>query len=255
MLLTTKVFWTPKLGNSSEEYEDAYCQLNGVEEAEIFRCAIADGATQTSFSRFWAQLLVNEYCEEGVKEENLQKSLKPLQDKWRTEADSKPLPWYAQEKIRQGAFATILGLSLREENQPDGIIGSWTAFAIGDSCLFHIRENKILKSFPLQHSDDFNSSPALLSSNSISNENIEYFSHAITGTWYSGDVFFLMTDAMACWFLQCKEQGIDAVSYLAHIETHEEFMELVESERDVVDALGRKLLKNDDVTLFRVFVF
>jgi hypothetical protein len=48
-----------KAGNLSEEYEDAYWPLDVVEgTGELFRFAVADGATESSYSKIWARLLV-----------------------------------------------------------------------------------------------------------------------------------------------------------------------------------------------------
>ena len=67
------------------------------------------------------------------------------------------LPWYAEIKREQGAFATLLGLGVRA---PTGQRrGGWRAVAVGDSCLMHIREGRCLLSFPVQKSADFNNEP------------------------------------------------------------------------------------------------
>lgn len=255
MWLAAKVFWAPKQGNSSEEYEDAYWPLDDAEwNAEFFRYAVADGATQTSFSRHWAQLLVRAYCKGHLARNKLHQALEPLQDKWHGQISSKPLPWFAQEKIRQGAFATLLGLTLRDQSPTEPSGGQWTAVAVGDSCLFQIRAHTLLFPFPLQQSSDFSNSPALLSSNALSNKGIEESFHEYTGTWEPGDMFFLMTDAIACWFLRrCEEQN-DPVVLLMNIQSQDEFLDLIETERKITDDQGRKVLRNDDITLFRIFV-
>src|SRR5271156_5397119 len=113
MRLAAKVFWTPKAGNSEAEYEDAafWHHVDPEWNAEFFRFAVADGATQTSFSRLWAQLLVHAYCKGQLLSNKLHTSLQPLQTRWQGHITNKPLPWFAQEKIRQGAFSTLLGLA------------------------------------------------------------------------------------------------------------------------------------------------
>ena len=259
MRLEAKVFWTPKAGNSPEEYEDAYDAHLPIDDAEwndeFCRCAVADGATQTSFSRLWAQLLVNAYCEGLLASNEVHTALEPLQEKWRGQVSTKPLPWFAQEKIRQGAFSTLMGLTFVNEHPSDGLGGQWTALAVGDSCLFQIRQHVLLQRFPLEHSADFNNSPALLSSNPISNRSIEESMYERTGSWETGDLFFLMTDALACWFLRhCEEQEKDPVLLLANIESQAEFLDFIETERKETDDQGRRVLRNDDITLFRIYV-
>jgi serine/threonine protein phosphatase PrpC len=63
MKLVWKAFSLCKEGNREEENEDAvYPQLvNGSSlVADQFSCAMADGATTSSFSKLWANLLVKE---------------------------------------------------------------------------------------------------------------------------------------------------------------------------------------------------
>jgi hypothetical protein len=63
MHVVTEAFWLPKAGNTLEEYEDAFWPRKSMDRSlSMFRCAVADGATETSFSRVWAQTLVRAYC-------------------------------------------------------------------------------------------------------------------------------------------------------------------------------------------------
>lgn len=257
MFLAGKAFWTAKAGNSEAEYEDAFWPIVDAEwDVRSFRYAIADGATQASFSRLWAQLLVRAYCKGQLGSHKLHKPLRALQDRWTREVAKKPLPWFAQEKVRQGAFAAILGVTFiqHDENDEDAQDdGLWTAFALGDSCLFHIRNNQLLLAFPLKHSEDFNNSPMLLSSNPLNNTQIEAVVLMHRGSWRKGDLFFLMTDAMACWFLRRLEDLSDPILQLTAVRSQEEFIQLVERERQCLDDEGRKIMRNDDLTFFRIF--
>jgi hypothetical protein len=255
MRLAAKVFWTPKAGNSEAEYEDAYWPPRDAEwNTEFFRYAVADGATQTSFSRLWARLLVRAYCKGQLHIDRLHRSLQPLQSKWQDQITTKPLPWFAQEKIRQGAFSTLLGLTFSQGNADSDLGQTWVAVAVGDSCLFQIRQNALLLPFPLRHSDDFNNSPALLSSNPASNESIGGTVFRCESRWEPGDLFFLMTDALACWFLRLYEQQADPILPLTSLESQEQFIEFIEKQRAMTDDQGRKLMRNDDVTLFKIYV-
>jgi len=202
---TAHVFWDSKAGNTSDEYEDAYwAEHLKDDENELFICAIADGATSTSYSKLWAQLLVQAYCNRTFDPHQAQNSLTPVQQEWRNQIGSKPLPWFAQEKLRQGAFATILGITLQSDDSHEA--GCWQAVAIGDSCLVQIRQGQLLCSFPLAQSFQFDSSPVLLSSNPSSNQQIQESLCTVEGTWQTGDSFLLMTDALACWFISSMEQ-------------------------------------------------
>jgi hypothetical protein len=62
-----QAFWLPKAGNSDSEYEDAFFprrlkRRNG----RRLRFAVADGATETSFSGVWARLLVSSFVRRAI---------------------------------------------------------------------------------------------------------------------------------------------------------------------------------------------
>src|SRR5207302_4732652 len=60
-----KVFSCPKLGNSLEEYEDAWAHRQTRTPVGI-RVAVADGATESSFAKLWAVLLAESYVRSEV---------------------------------------------------------------------------------------------------------------------------------------------------------------------------------------------
>jgi len=60
MELSINFFFEPKSGNEFAEYEDAFW-VRRVDGDGTLRLAVADGATETSFARPWAELLVRGY--------------------------------------------------------------------------------------------------------------------------------------------------------------------------------------------------
>jgi hypothetical protein len=71
------------------------------------------------------------------------------------------------------------------------------------------------------------------------------------GTWQRGDSFYLMTDALACWFLRGVEREEDPCATLDELAGKEEpdpFGSLIAELR----ASGS--IRNDDVTLLAVAV-
>ena len=120
----------------------------------------------------------------------------------------------------------------------------WQATAIGDSCLFQVRGGQLLTTFPITNSTDFNNRPALLSSNS-GNWKSELATIACArGSWEPDDVFYMMTDAMACWFLRSIENG-------AQLEM------VFDGDREFdrwIEGLREGGMRNDDVTLLRITV-
>jgi hypothetical protein len=244
----------PKAGNKDSEYEDAYWPKHAVEGATCARFAVADGATETSFSGIWAKQLVRAYCVGSF--DNLSDSewLPKLRQKWWSIVRTKPLPWYAEEKLESGTFAAMVGLTLGYDSAEDER-GTWHAEAIGDSCLFQLRGAHLLTSFPLQASQDFTNSPILLSSRLGDDSGVRAMV-SVRGEWQSGDHFYLMTDAAAVWFLRAVE----------HHEAPWEIIRDLDSERDkpirprsgmrsfrrVEKARRQGLMRNDDVTLYRI---
>src|SRR5881275_2390313 len=106
-----KVFSCPKLGNSLEEYEDAWAYRHTRTPLGI-RVAVADGATESSFAKLWAVLLAESYVRSEVTGAEFFAQLKPARRLWRRRLAGRPLPWFASEKAEQGAFAAFLGVQI-----------------------------------------------------------------------------------------------------------------------------------------------
>jgi hypothetical protein len=249
--LFAQAFWLPKAGSTEDEFEDAFWPMrlpsDGEEERSDFRIAIADGASETSFSALWAKLLVRSYAKGRLIPERFEPALKGLQQRWYTIVTRRPLPWYAEEKVKLGAAAALLGLHLRERAaKRHG--GRWEATALGDCCLMQVRAGRVIKRFPIERASQFSNSPFLLSSNPSACEGWpERMRHA-TGRWLAEDCFYLMTDALAAWFLREKEDGHTPWEPLRALETGGTpvFLDWIAQLRSA------KRIRNDDVTLVRI---
>lgn len=224
---------THKRGNAPNEYEDAFAG-----DAAKARFAVADGASESSFVATWAKLLTAGFIAANGQPWRDFDWLGPARQQWAEEVDPRPLPWYAEEKREQGAYATLLGIVFAG--------GSWRALAIGDSCLFRLRGGKLGKSFPLLLSSDFGNQPALLGSRGRRADTPPEIRRA-RGKWQPGDRFLLMTDALAEWMLRRHEQkqrpAEDIDQLLAESAPQDAFAAWVEERRE------RHGLRNDDVTL------
>ena len=256
MLVTIQTFWLPKAGNSYAEYEDAFWpveSLRGVALSSV-RCAIADGATETSFSAEWARQLTKQWCEARYSHGRWLRSLPALGGEWLRERNLESLPWYSEEKVRSGAYSSLLGVSFFDECPDRGWPARWEAVALGDSCLSLFRGNELAMTFPIASSIEFNTRPYLLCSISHERDSIISNLHIVGGKCRIGDVFYLMTDALACWLLSLDEVGQPAFTYINDISTQEQFEGLVTSWRADLDHDGRPYLKNDDVTLVRIHI-
>jgi serine/threonine protein phosphatase PrpC len=253
MRVGAKAFWLPKAGNAPEEYEDAcYPKRAYTADADMARFAVADGASETSFSKHWAELLVEAYSQGKFKGPDVRPTLDELSAQWQSLVKDKPLPWYAEEKLQMGAYASLLGLTVKQTKAQAKTGGTWQALAVGDSCLFHVRQDSLLTAFPLERSDQFNNRPVLLPTKLAgSDEVIASFSRR-QGEWEYGDIFYLMTDAMAAWLLRRYEVDGTRLVCRSDLATAVLFARFVEEERKLLDADGRSLLRNDDVTVVQV---
>jgi hypothetical protein len=248
MFFLSDVLWAQKAGNPEEEYEDAFWPRIGAsgEWRTELSVAVADGATESSFAGVWARQLVHAYCRGILSSSNIQDSLLKKQKAWARFVERKPLPWYAEEKLRKGAFSTILGLSMSDGDGTKSS-GSWEAFAVGDSCLVQIRDETLLISFPLSTAAEFTNNPFLLGSKPDANLGIDAQTKIETGTWQSGDKFYLMTDALATWFFREVENNQAPWRVLRDLDTDElPFRPWLDDLRDTHQ------MRNDDVTLYRI---
>ena len=233
MKIEVSIFWTQKDGNTPEEYEDAFDFVVTPKQCVV---AVSDGATEASFSKQWANLIVRGFVEQvpdcwaskkGKQSYNFSQWLKPLQKEWFAGIDFTKLPWFAVEKAEKGAAASLLGLEINLEK------GYWQATAIGDTNLFILRDSKIILSWPLRKHEQFGSSPYLAWSNPAKNAMTTKAVKTTGGRVQGGDIFFLMTDALAAMYLKSQSWVDDRATFDWFVE---------ESRND-------KELKNDDTTL------
>src|SRR2546429_8488787 len=99
-----KVFSCPKLGNSLEEYEDAWAHRQTRTPVGI-RVAVADGATESSFAKLWAVLLAESYVRSELGGGGVFSRVTPARRPWRRRLAGRPRPLVARGKAGHGAFA------------------------------------------------------------------------------------------------------------------------------------------------------
>ena len=248
MNVLVEPFWVHKRGNPPEDYEDAVCPQERHEyEQTCVRIAVADGATESIFARRWAEQLVSAVGDGELSPCSLAEGIFQLRARWREWLAGKTLPWFAEEKARQGAFAALVALELNAEEDCKAAEGNWHAAAVGDSCLFQVRGEEVLARFPLTTPEAFGNRPFLL--NSVGPDENCLNEANSRGTWKRGDAFYLMTDALACWFLRHIDAGgspTDIQSDFAFCNESDPFRAWVESLRD------KGSIQNDDCTLIRV---
>ncbi|MEW1722877.1 hypothetical protein [Streptomyces sp. NPDC093109] len=274
-----RCFLVPKTGSAPEECEDATHVSSSPDGNSVF-AAVSDGASESLLAGAWAKQLVRgavaslaaarEPCD-NYEDGNRSKSfvedlLARTVDQWDSyitqyqaerAARGRPITWYEQPGLDKGAFATLVAVHVRAAAAVPGAgpeaarHWNWQAFALGDSCLFHLREGRLIASFPIADGDGFGITPQLLGSRNRDAALITDRVSTAAGELRADDELLLATDALAAWLL--SHPDIDSggpgkqLGRLAELG-QETFADWVRNERD------RSRMRNDDVALIRMWV-
>jgi len=263
MLAITSTFSVPKRGSSAQEYEDAVWvgpdgDGSGDLQAASLTIAIADGASESLLAGRWARRLVEIF---GTNKATRTRpafvaAYRQAAGGWddevaeytnEREARGSPIQWYEEPGLAKGAHSTILAAEFRDGRS--GRAPTWSASALGDSCLFQIRDELLYTSFPMSDATSFTYQPPLLSSRGVDETVLRRHVNVTTRDWERGDSFYLMTDALAAWFLRLNESGDRPWEPLRDMDTVDaelDFADWVEEQRD------RDQINNDDTTLVRI---
>lgn len=275
--LDVQRFLVPKTGSSQDECEDAI-DLSLSPDASSLFAAVSDGASESLLAGAWARQLVRGAVasmaaadekpgdgQNGLSEAFVEGLLARTVDQWdgyisdyqaERAARGRPIAWYEQPGLDKGAFATLMAVHMRTAPAVPETPGAvrrwiWRAFALGDSCLFHLRGGRLIISFPITDGHGFGITPQLLGSRNRDATLIADRVSTATGELCAGDELLLATDALAAWLLSHPE--IDSggagkqLGNLADLD-HELFTEWVQNERD------KSRMRNDDVALIRMRV-
>lgn len=253
------VFRVPKSGAPLRECEDAACLWPAVDGGDFdetsFRVAVADGASESLLAGRWARCLSETFVEAGGATEAAflrgygeallcwDASMEGYRDK--RAADGSPVQWYEEPGLERGAYSTLVFAEILDEG------GQLHAAAIGDSCVFQIRDEELILAFPLSDPELFTSQPALLPSRVIPDAVVSDNLVCCVTEWQSGDSVFLMTDALSAWFLRGCAAGGRPWSRLRDLDEAEpsDFADWVPHLRDAAE------LRDDDTTLVRVDLY
>ena len=204
--LASRVLTLAKDADWPEENQD-YCR---VEEARGL-AAMADGVASAIFSRLWARIVV-EAAVEGLPDpdnrEALARWLSARRDEWSRQIDVSRLAWFQKPKLREGAFSTLLYVRLvpPEEAQEGNRTWRLAGLAVGDTCLFYVREGEIVRKFPIQSAAELDRNPVVIGSIDLGRDDQVKF-HRMEEPCQPGDLVVLCTDALADWALRLEESG------------------------------------------------
>lgn len=236
MAFDARCFWHAKDLASVADYEDAFDV-----DPNVGRAAIADGVSTAIFSRRWAQLLTSSsVATPPAWDDDASVNAWILEQRkaWAKSINIHALPWMQKAKLEQsgGAYAAFLwaeiqplgsvplhdtvidGSAERDLSGSSSVAVSAAAsggglsgfrcrsVAVGDCCLFHVREGELLARFPLTSEADFARDPLTFCSSSRNRQpnpplqRCEFDCQA-------GDWIVLSSDALAKWLYRLSDHG------------------------------------------------
>lgn len=242
----------PKQGNKPEENEDRLrtTGLGSAKQSGV-RVALCDGASESAFARDWAGIVARRFVDRpldiaGLDSRKLQEWLEPCQAAWNDRLPEK-IPWHGRAKVQRGALATLLGVTFRIRRRAASAV-SWQAMAVGDSCLFIVRDDRLSLTWPLISAAQFDNAPALVCSNPANNQQLQ--PQFLAGQCGPGDLFILASDALSAWILREWESGRKPWRSLLALNSDSDL-----ERREWVDELRSKgSIRNDDTTLLLIEV-
>jgi hypothetical protein len=243
MRFESRTFWLSKDADEPGQYQDAFAL-----DPETGRAAIADGVSSAIFSGPWARLLTLAAVADPPPLEDgaaFQTWLDEKRSAWVNGVDTSKLTWYQRPKMVDGAMTTLLWLELAPAETDDrgqALRYRLEAFAIGDSCLFHIRDGKPLYWFPLETSGEFGLNPAVLGSVNRQADHLLEFK-ARSCECLPGDLLVLATDAIALWAIERIESG-ERIDWAHYWDGSDE-----DWQREIFASREAKQMRFDDSTL------
>lgn len=262
----------PKQGSTEAECEDAVVVLPHRSHDDMLQeplaAGVCDGATESVLAKDWARLLSRAAAEQALERPDLlaggpafEEFASSVVDQWepwlaqyikKRVAEGRPLKWYEHTKLAEGAFATLLAVRVDPDAGPEPDVSApawrWRAAALGDSCLFHLRDHRLVRAFPVQSAEAFGTVPDLFGSRNHDAALLACRTLYAKGRCLPGDRLLLMTDALAAWFLSARDQAA-ALSELLEFSGPDDldgFMDWLNGLRE------RQQLRNDDVAVVRI---
>jgi hypothetical protein len=246
------VFHQPKAGSTEAEWEDGAGHDPGdPARGRSARCVVLDGATEGYDSIRWVGLLAESFlgldpaaAAPALTAPAMDEWFGRMQCRWVQTAPTHFGSIFEERKFRQdGSFATLLGCEIA------GLAGPapcWSAVALGDTVLFHVRGTRLVTQFPPLAAQDFGINPDGVYTAPSARERMRTRLALSGGPLAVGDRLFLATDALAEWMVRSADGAGQPWRELNRLEHPARFRDLVTGRRRA----GQ--LKNDDVTLMRV---
>ncbi|AJK47069.1 hypothetical protein [Burkholderia plantarii] len=226
----------PKEPGSPDANEDALAI-----SIDSKRFALSDGASDSFDSKLWARLVANRFVDDpGL---NVPWVDGVLAD-YESVHDFSGMSWSKQAAFERGSFTTLLGGEYFADHHAVEL------FAIGDSVVLLIDDDRLVDAWPLDDPSQFQERPSLLSTIRRHNGFLEagdfWTRHGKTLHLerLTAPLLLCMTDALGEWALRSstRDNG-DGLRELASLRSEEQLAELVLRER------AAKRMRVDDSTL------
>jgi hypothetical protein len=264
MLALVSTFWVPKRGSSPQEYEDASWvgpegSIDGEVQQDTLRVAVADGASESLLAGRWARRLVTVFGTAKTATHTKRGFVAAYHQAARSWDDEvrkyiaerkergSPIQWYEEPGLAKGAYATMVAAEFSDSRQDRP--RTWRAVGVGDSCIFQVRDESLYASFPVDDAAAFSYQPPLLASRCGEDAILRRHIRLKAQDWERGDSFYIVTDALAAWFLRTFGAGGRPWEPLRDLDTLDaelSFEEWVEQQRDFGE------MHDDDTTLVRI---
>ncbi|MFT5526599.1 MAG: hypothetical protein ACI9HK_004576 [Pirellulaceae bacterium] len=234
-----RTFWLPKDIQNRDAYQDAF-----EVDAEGGIAAIADGVSSSLFAGRWAKTLVAGIVRDtpDIQYDNFQHWLAKHRSNWLQSIDQDSLAWHQKTKLQDGASTTLMWTKLTPNSDAEQPHYELSCYCIGDCCMFHVRNDQVLRAFPFERSELFDLTPEVIRSVIVAGEAPPAFD-TLEDVIHAGDLIVLCTDAAAVWALQRLESG-KSPNWEAIWN-----MSPVDWERWVIRLREQNLIRYDDTTI------
>lgn len=242
-LTAPHVILRSKLGEPPESCDD-YGIAWASDDGSRARVALSDGASTSTFSGQWAALLVSWFMRRRVEPTaaSLERVVNKLGALFLRNVRSRPLRWHTEQKLQEGTYATLLGVSIDSD-------GTWRALAVGDSCMFHVRGEALVTSFPYTSWEEFAARPILACTEARANGVMAEGIRTTEGRAEPGDLLVFATDGLAQWFMrnvETKRNPWEMFYETDDAEVERNLELLINEER------AERRMRNDDVACARM---
>lgn len=222
------------------------------------RLAVADGASEAIYSGMWAKLMAKGFVRSRgffpYEPEGIERFRSGIARLWQSRVDEKvksgKAPWYVEQKVEEGAFATLAAVVVEEERPAPSSRLALSILTVGDASVFLLEGERVAVRQPALKANQFGTSPSLLPTSSRYRNQVLREALATTHEIDTvGDfVLVLCTDFMAAWIAE----QIDSTDGLKKVR------QLVQSSRrnlrrEIREILSHSMRRKDDCTLVIVY--